>query len=249
MSKMNSISKLWDERWRKIEDLESFLCVEKSKNNWTNHHFNLIDNKLSKLPEGSFFLEAGCGLGQWCIYASQKYGIKSIGVDIAINTLKKLDEYIKKNNLKKVEFLRDDLNDTKLPDGTFDFFICLGVIEHFYHSKELVDNLFKVTKRNGEGLVSVPNLYSLHTILRPLAKLLDKWEIGYEKSFSPIKLKVLVKKAGFKVVHFGVIPSGEMFGCLLNNIPFLGKFFNKLSYLVESRQSTWGFISYVWVKK
>ena len=174
---MNSISKLWDERWRKVEDLESFLYIEKSKNDWTSHHFNLVDNKLGKLPEGSFFLEAGCGLGQWCIYASQKYGIKSIGVDIAINTLKKLDEYIKKNDLEKVEFLRDDLNDTKLPDDTFDFFTCLGVIEHYYYSKKLVDNLFKVTKRNGEGLVSVHNLYSLHLILMPCAKLLNKWEI------------------------------------------------------------------------
>lgn len=246
---MSNISKIWDNHWDKIGDLRSFLDIEKTQDNWTKHHFNLIDNKLKKLSQRSIFLEAGCGLGQWCIYASQKYGIKSIGVDIATNTLKKLDDYIRINKLKNIEFLEDDLNNTRLPSDAFDFFVSLGVIEHFYDSKKMLDNLFKVTKKGGEGLISVPNIYSIHTVTRPISKLLGKWKIGYEKSFSPKQLKILVENSGFEVMHFGVIPSGEMFGVLLNSVPLFGKMFNKLSYLIESHQKTWGFISYVWVKR
>lgn len=250
MSEIKEIAELWDRKWQR-EEINIFSQIEECRDNWTKHHFPFIDTKLSRMAEDkdAIFLEAGCGLGQWCIYATQKYGIKSIGVDIAINTIERLKKYVKENNLKNIEFIKDDLRETKLPSDTFDFFICLGVIEHFYNSKIIVDNLYRVTKRGGEGLISVPNLYSIHTITRPLARLLNRWEIGYEKSFSPKRLKDLVEKSGFKVIHFGVIPSGEMFGCTLNNIPLFGRLFNKLSYLIERHQKILGFISYVWVKK
>jgi SAM-dependent methyltransferase len=246
---LRSISQLWDGQWGQIKDVASFVDIERTQDVWTRCHLPLIDNKLRRLSAGSYFLEAGCGMGQWCIYANQKYGVKSLGIDIAGNTVGRMNEYIKRSKMLDVEFLVDDLRDTALPADTFDFFVCLGVIEHFHNPQKLLRNLYKVTKKNGEGLLTVPNVYSFHTFSRPLAQWLHTWHLGYEESFTAGRLRRLVQECGFRVVDAGIIPSGVLFGCRINSLPFVGRFFQRFSYVLESRQKTLGFIRYIWVKK
>lgn len=249
MNKLKQVSEIWERKWNVVKDLERFLDVEKTPDTWTHCHFGLIDRKLKKLPSDALFLEAGCGLGQWCIYASQKYRIQSLGVDACFEAVERSNKHIHEKQLERVKLMVDDLNNTLLQENSFDFFVSLGVVEHQPDPKKMISNLFKVTKREGEGLISVPNIYSVHAITRPLAQLVGIWNLGYARSFSPKQLKIMAEECGFKVLNYGVVPSGVMFGSTLTIAPFFGKFLQKLSYFIESRQKLFGFISYVWVKK
>lgn len=245
----SQVGQIWDNQWRSINDLDLFSDIEKSNDKWTENHREIIDKYLRKLPNNSVFIEAGCGLGQWCFYAQKKYGISSIGVDIAKETINRLEEYVLKNKIIGVKFIFDDLTSSDIKDEIGDFFISLGVIEHFHDSNPIVKNMHRMTKKGGYGLITVPNVYSFHTILRPMAKIFGKWKIGLERSFSPNYLRKMCKNNGFEIIECGVLPSGEIFGHVVNSIPIFGNFFKKISYFIENNQKTWGFISYVIVRK
>ncbi|OHC66061.1 MAG: hypothetical protein A2040_03705 [Rhodocyclales bacterium GWA2_65_19] len=240
---------VWDKFYKRFV-IDEFIKNSFATDRWTIHHKSMIDKYLSRLNKNNIFLEAGCGLGQWCYYAANNYGIDAVGVDIAEETMRKMNEYSANSNSKaKVVFICDDLNNTKLDAESADMFISLGVIEHFVDSRPMMRGLFRILKPGGIGLITVPNTYSIHTITRPILQLLNQWEIGYEKSFSPGSLKDLSIGVGFKVIEGGIIPSGEMFGCFLNAIPILGKYIGELSLRIERSQNTFGFISYAIVSK
>ncbi|PIU01904.1 hypothetical protein COT68_00735 [bacterium (Candidatus Torokbacteria) CG09_land_8_20_14_0_10_42_11] len=244
MKKKLTIGEIWDKKWENLD-------IGKFKNNafeydpWTKHHKPIIDKYVKKINPKGVFLEAGCGMGHWCFYISKRYGIKSMGVDVAKKTIARLQK--NRNNL--VRFTVDDLNDSKLENDYFNMLISLGVIEHFKNSGLIMKNFYRILKPNGIGIITVPNIYSAHTITRPVLQWFNKWDIGYEKSFSPKKLKNLSLSSGFKIIEYGVLPSGEMFGHFLNNIPTIGKIFEKASFFIEKKQNTFGFISFVAVQK
>lgn len=242
--KREYVKEVWDKKWNKL-DINEFRRNAFKSDPWTIHHRPIIEKYAQKIRKGGIFLEAGCGMGHWCFYISEKYGVYSIGADIAEETIVKLQ----KVQTEMTEFIVDDLNASKLESEKFDMLISLGVIEHFKDSNRMVKNLNRVLKPEGIAIITVPNIYSIHTISRPILKFLEKWDIGYEKSFSPGKLEELCLKNNFKVIESGILPSGEMFGLFLNRIPFLGKFIEKLSFFIENRQNTFGFISFVVVRK
>lgn len=68
-----SFSETWDYIWNLKVNHEIFLNIEEVYDRWDRCHFEKIDENLKRLPSGARFLEAGCGLGQWCFYASPKY--------------------------------------------------------------------------------------------------------------------------------------------------------------------------------
>jgi len=237
---------VWDERWKGI-DLNKFHDRSFVDDKWTLFHKSLIEKYLNKLKSGSVFLEAGCGLGQWCFYASEKYNTRSIGVDVAEETINKLNEHNPRK--EQVGFVVDNLNDSKLEDGLCDMFISLGVIEHNRDSVPMLKTLYRLTKPGGVGVVTVPNLYCMHVITRPILQFLGKWNIGYEKSFSNKSLKKIASSVGFEVIEDGLLPTGELFGNTSINLPLVGRLFKSLSFFLERRQKIFGFLAFVVVRK
>lgn len=238
------VGDIWDKKWEKLDVLD-FKAIAFKSDPWTMHHKPLIEKYINEVSRNGVFLEAGCGMGHWCFYISEKYGMKSLGVDIAKDTIEKLQ----KNQGGLVSFTIDDLNNSKLENNSIDMFISLGVVEHFKDSNPMVKNLNQLLKPGGVGIITVPNIYSIHTITRPILQFFNKWDIGYEKSFSPGKLKILAKSNGFNIVEYGTLPSGELFGCFLNNLPIIGEIIRKISLFIEKKQNIFGFISYIVVKK
>lgn len=240
------VGEIWDRKWGGL-DIDEFKQISFSEDNWTLSHKTIIEKYLKDVGAGGVFLEAGCGMGHWCFHASEKYKIRSVGVDIAEKTISRLGDYCAKNEL--LNFKVDDLNNSKLESDYFDMFVSLGVIEHFKNHRPMMNNLNRILKPGGIGIITTPNIYSLHTFTRPILQFMGKWDIGYEKSFSPKQLSRISEDGGFKILGRGVLPSGELFGCFLNNLPVIGKFFKKASLLIEKRQNIVGFISFVVVQK
>lgn len=237
---------VWDDKWRGI-DLNKFYERSFVDDKWTLFHKSLIDGYLEELSSDAVFLEAGCGLGQWCFYASEKYNTRSIGVDVAEETINKLNEHNPQK--ERVSFVVDDLNNSSLESGLCDMFISLGVIEHSRDSVPMLKTLYRVTKPGGIGVITVPNLYSMHYITRPILQFIGKWNIGYEKSFSNKALKRIVTSVGFEVIDDGLLPTGELFGNTSINLPLLGRLFESLSFFLERRQKIFGFLAFVVVRK
>lgn len=242
-----NVSETWDKKWEKI-DINKFRHQSFFTDKWTLYHKPLIEKYLKKVDKNSVFLEAGCGLGQWCFYVSKNYEIKSIGVDIAEKIIKRLNDYCNNEN-KLVSFRVDDLNNSKLDNNCCDMFVSLGVIEHFKDSMPMMKTLYSLIRPNGVGIITVPNIYCMQTFTRPILQSIGKWGIGYEKSFSPKSLRKIALSVGFEVIENGVLPCGEMFGSFLNSLPVIGKMFKKISYFIEERQNIIGFLSFVVVKK
>jgi len=247
MNKPQVEGKIWDRKWKEI-DILHFKDNAFIFDLWTRFHFPLVEKYLSKLSKGSLFLEAGCGMGQWCFYAAEKYKVKALGVDIAAENINRLKHLCFQEN-QEVEFRFDDLVNSGLESNLCEMFVSLGVIEHSPDFSLMVKNLYRVLKPGGIGIITVPNYYAVHTFTRPLLQLCQKWDIGYERSFSLHGLRRLVLNAGFKIIESGILPTGELFGSFLNNLPLFGGSIRRMGLHIESKQSIFGFIVFVVVEK
>lgn len=251
-----NVSSMWDNIWKEIDVKEHIYDVNENSNNpWIRSHYPFVLKEVKKLKKGSKILEAGCGLGQWVFFFG-KFDHFSIGIDITKNALFRANKFMRSDiffSEKKVYFICNDLRYICCKDNFFDYLFSFGVIEHVSDPTPMLSEFYRVLAINGKALITVPNTYSIHTITRPISQLLHVWNIGYETSYSPKKLKKIVGKVGLNVVEYGVIPSGEMFGLFTKYIPLVGKalfkILNKLSFYIEEKQNTFGFISYVIVEK
>lgn len=248
MNKKLIVGEIWDDKWEKL-DIHIFKEEAFKRDPWTISHKPVIEKYIKKINKNGVFLEAGCGMGQWCFYVAEKYGLKSFGVDVAEKTIQKLNDYCGKLNNNLINFIVDDLNDSKIESRFCDMFVSLGVIEHFQDPKPMLKNLHRLLKPGGIGIITVPNVYSMHSITRPILQILNRWDIGYERSFSPRELKNLSLNSGFKIIECGILPSGEIFGSFINSFPFMGGFFRKFGLFIEKKQNIFGFISFVVVQK
>jgi SAM-dependent methyltransferase len=240
--------KIWDEKWHGIDVLQ-FKDDAFIHDRWTRFHISLVEKYLNRLKEGSLFLEAGCGMGQWCFYSAKKYKVRVIGVDIARENIENLKRISFQQGYGKIDFMVDDLAFSLLESNLCDMFISLGVIEHSRDNALIIKNLYRVLKPDGIGIITVPNVYALHTLTRPVLQLLNRWNIGYECSFSLRNLRRLVTGSGFKIIESGILPTGELFGTFLNNIPIFGKLIRRIGLSIETKQNIFGFLAFAVLKK
>jgi len=56
-----------------------------------------------------------------------------------------------------------DLNQERIPvkDGTFDILVCLETLEHTFYPEKVLEELKRVTKKDGFFILSMPNEYNL----------------------------------------------------------------------------------------
>jgi ubiquinone/menaquinone biosynthesis C-methylase UbiE len=88
-------------------------------------------------------------------------------------------------------------NITNLPyqDNTFDLTICSETLEHIPDYQKAISEIFRVTKRNGYVLITVPNSEQLRIIdCAHCGKEFYEW--GHITSFDKQSLKRLIDNAG-----------------------------------------------------
>ncbi len=97
-------------------------------------------------------LDVGCGDGALFHLIKDKCN-EYYGTDISKTALSLIKD-------KKVKAKVVNINTEKLPfkDNFFDYTICLDVIEHVFDPVKLVDELFRVTKPEGDVIISTPNI-------------------------------------------------------------------------------------------
>lgn len=99
------------------------------------------------------------------------------------------------NSLHNIQFLDivADLNQMPIPgvnDNDFDTIICSDVLEHLYHPKEFLKELYRILRKEGHLLLNVPFHYWIH-------------EAPFDfHRYTPYCLRKMFEEAGLEIIEF-----------------------------------------------
>jgi 2-polyprenyl-3-methyl-5-hydroxy-6-metoxy-1,4-benzoquinol methylase len=147
-------------------------------------------------------LELGCGTAQLSLSLAPKVK-EVVGLDISSEAYKIARTQCEKLGIKNVTFVKADCRDVPFKHS-FDVVWSAGLIEHFFDKDiDIVRQHLKAVKPGGVVVMSVPYIYSLHSlhyiITRPrLTRRLWPWsqERYFQKFYSGRALKDLGKRVG-----------------------------------------------------
>lgn len=111
---------------------------------------------LSVLDTVETSLEVGFGDGRWMRFLREK-GITAYGVDILENAAVRLKE-------EDFAPVVADARGLPFKDDTFDLAYSFGVVEHFENTEKAIQEHVRVTKPGGKIVITVPYLFSPHTV-------------------------------------------------------------------------------------
>ena len=160
--------------------------------------------KVFKLLHGKkkVILDLGCGDGVYMKYFRQA-GHSVIGVDIAENAIKKA----RKKGFKVYDLPLDKPFASKIKER-FDVAFGSEIIEHIFDTDQFLQEIRRVLKKNGELIITTPNVASLgRRILLLLGKspltetTARKSDAGHVRYFTHETLANLLKENGFLVKY------------------------------------------------
>lgn len=107
---------------------------------------------------GMKILDVGCGRGFYEAAVASVYpGVKITGIDAGtdyIEIAKKAIKYLPGSD--NINFLQADARHLPFPEGSFDRIICSDVLEHVNDDSSVVREIFRVLKKNGRAIFTVP---------------------------------------------------------------------------------------------
>lgn len=181
---------MWDSR--AIED-EVSACPKR----------RITDHFLKYLPKGEPILEAGCGLGAWVVYLSDR-GYDISGVDHDEKVIERL-----KGWRPSLKVASGDIRRLPYDDGHFGALISLGVVEHFEEGcDEAMKEAHRVLRPGGLIFFSVPmeNIFR-KAIAHHLRSLYLSWRrlMGapvhfVEYRYSRCEVEDLLRRHGFEPI-------------------------------------------------
>ena len=121
--------------------------------------------------------------------------------------------------------------DFDLPEKDFDVCVLGDVIEHVSNPGLVFDNAYKHLKFGGEIIVTTPNVFSLHLIIKKIFNLKVLLNVEHCTWFDPLLLSLLLNRSKFKMTELFWTGSSDIF---------------LLKYLISKRKSlhsTFGIIA------
>lgn len=110
------------------------------------------------VPSNAKVIDVGCGTGQFaCLLATKPRRV--LGVDFSQGSLAKADLLKDKLGLSGANFINRDLLAWDIPEESFDYTFCLGVLHHTADPCRGFKNLVRVTKTGGFVIVGLYNKY------------------------------------------------------------------------------------------
>lgn len=258
-------TKLSQDKWDKI-----YLDLLKSKKfladfeNYQKINSENIYKELSQekiINKKMAFLEIGCGMFFLGTSLSKKCKVV-VGVDFSSSALRVAKKLLDKYKVKNFLLIQADLLNLPIKQNVIDYISGSGVIEHFENTQMCVDELYRILKKKGLCLNSVPllNFGSLtyrqlwgnipnFPVLKQIAEFIhikvlkSKHMIfGYEFSFTAGRLRMIHKKAGFKKIEIKKLDVELVF-------LFVPKFIRKpLIWLANSSPLFWPMVKVIAIK-
>jgi SAM-dependent methyltransferase len=143
----------WDDQWRD-DNLKSF--VEAGRRDLFVSRFT---KKFLKPGKDVRILEGGCGKGRY-VYALASRGYDAYGIDYAPEIIRKLN-----STFPELKISFGDVRKIEFPDGYFDGYWSLGVIEHFYDGYDtILEEMARVLKPGGYPFLTFPYMSPLRRL-------------------------------------------------------------------------------------
>ncbi len=211
--------------WENIYDYD-LKRLEKERKDFNESKLQYHINEIftAKIfSSNDIYLEIGCGPAFIGYFLIKKYNVKFVGIDFNFKLLKTLKQFFDKNKIKNYLLIHADVNLMPIKNNSIDFIYGGGVIEHFKDTEHIINESYRVLKKNGVSFNTVPT-FNASWILRMHSsipdypgikslfefihidflknKLLERHH-GYELSFTKNKLKKLQVKNGFINISVG----------------------------------------------
>lgn len=189
-------AQFWDEHW-------SMENIKKAVEGGEGTRFvSFITKKFIKPAKSVKILDGGCGKGQH-VFALGKKGYSAYGIDFAKNTVSMVNKLFPE---LKVSY--GDVRRLDFPDGYFDGYWSLGVIEHFWEGfDDTTEEMARVLKKGGILFLTFPHMSPLRKLkarlgkYRALGKCKKEPENFYQFALDcPFVINSFSKK-GFKLIY------------------------------------------------
>lgn len=183
-----------------------------------------LDHIRAHAPAGAWgpFLEAGCGNGRVSlVMAREKRGL-ILGVDACWEACKLARDLLAREGHEGL-FVAGDLRRLPFRDNAIGYIYAGGSMEHFKETQAAFSDAQRVLRPGGKLTATVP-VISIATLTYsqtwgnipdlPLVRPLAEWfhqkllggrhmRYGYEKSFTPGKVRRFFRRAGFREIQTG----------------------------------------------
>ncbi|MFC1517585.1 class I SAM-dependent methyltransferase [Candidatus Margulisiibacteriota bacterium] len=157
--------------------------------------------------KNSTLLDLGCGEGDYSFALAKDF--KVIGLDANPDDIKYNRFFKNKRGVKTLDFICKDALHTGFGDATFDYILCVDVIEHVPDPKGLLLEAKRLLKKGGRLLFSFPSL-DYPFIYDPINKLRSKMKkpnfslgaygYGHEKLIDPEDIDNILTELSLKVI-------------------------------------------------
>ena len=194
-----------------IQAKNYYESLDKVKNIWhadkkSNFYYKeyiRYDAILKRIPKGTQnVLDLGCGDG-FLSYRMAEQGYQVTSMDLSLNRLKRFKEQADRLNIKQIE---GDISKVDLPSESFDLIVCSEVIEHLPNYKEVLTEVWRLLKKGGHFIVTVPNNQRLKIFTCPHC-LKKFYQDDHVNSFTQETLSEDLISFGFKVEYVQVLYS------------------------------------------
>lgn len=140
------------------------------QNQFTYNHFYYALN-LAHIDENKTVLDLGCADGPF-LPTLNRYGNIVIGLDFSQGLLSRAKSLLNHKNhpLKKPFLLNSDARRLPFKENCIDIIFCLETFEHVPNSIELIEEIFRILKPNGELIYSIPIVIGFALLLRQFIK-------------------------------------------------------------------------------
>jgi len=101
-------------------------------------------------------LDLGCGTGRHCVYLA-KNGFDVVGVDVSESALRMANEWVQKERLTNVSFIRATMTNLPFSDSRLDAVISVSVIHHAIKKNivKTIDEVYRALKKKGVFLTNL----------------------------------------------------------------------------------------------
>lgn len=203
----------WDDVWAAQQTKDLYAQAQKGELGYYKEIFPAY------LPKQGRILEAGCGLGQFVI-ALRSHGYDAEGVDYGRQTV----DFIKRE-FPELPVRLGDVTVLDVPDGYYQGYISLGVMEHRKQGPEpFLKEAQRILAPGGIALISVPHLNFLRRLKLKIGafKGSERGLDFYQYVYTPGEFDQFLRQAGFEVIAHHQYGG---FKGVKDELPFLAKWF------------------------
>lgn len=160
---------------------------------------------LKYLRESDVVLDIGCGNGQSTLKAAKKVK-KIIGIDVDDKELAKAKSEAQGLKIKNVKFLKSTAEEKfDFGDKTFDKVLFFDVLEHLENQELALSEIWRVLKKDGLLLLSVPNKNTSWKRLQRSVSLSYFSDPDHKREYSKAEITKLLENHKFSILKMSPV--------------------------------------------